>query len=316
MLDSACAEKPPRRSAREVAEAMPRHAAKAYEFPPLKSASDFKVTDIQTNLESAISKGRNSVYCATVERASMFVDGCFAASGTSEEIINSLSERFHVGSEVMREIEADSPISLIYLRKSLPFFESFERLKEPVNFRSKNSTDKVAGFGWKEFADDSFSTHLQRDQVTILDDAGDDDFIIRLNTESKIDELILAKIPPLETLRATIEHVQERMRNSRLDGDERAKLEDGETLMVPIINVNVKKFFETEPLTVQLIQFRLDEKGAELESALYSMGIHDPVRKRRFVFDRPFLLYLKERHSDAPYFVAWIENSELLEVVN
>ena len=34
---------------------------------------------------------------------------------------------------------------------------------------------------------------------------------------------------------------------------------------------------------------------------------------RRLAFDRPFLLYLKERESDVPYFAMWIENEEVLE---
>ena len=34
---------------------------------------------------------------------------------------------------------------------------------------------------------------------------------------------------------------------------------------------------------------------------------------KRIVFDKPFLLYLKERESDTPYFAVWIETAEVLE---
>ncbi len=38
-----------------------------------------------------------------------------------------------------------------------------------------------------------------------------------------------------------------------------------------------------------------------------------PAGKRKFVFDRPFLICLTEREADQPYFAAWIENAELME---
>lgn len=335
LLVAGCNRKPHHKSARDVAAEMPRHAAKAHVFPPLMPADAFEATDIYTDLDAAITPGRNLIYCATagvlpeslsgtVENSSasngngtlsngIATDGLFAAAGTSHEILKTLANNRSVSDAILHEIESDSPIALIYLKKSLPFFESFERLHGPISFHSKDSIAEIAGFGWEEFANDSFSTSLQRDQVTILDDKSDDDFVIRLNTESEHDELILAKVSPASTLGATFESVRRRVQNSELEGSERAKLEDGEKLMVPIVDVNVRKIFETSPPTIQLIQFRLDEKGAALESAYYTMGIHDLKRRRRFVFDRPFLLYLKTKEDDSPYFVVWIENSELLD---
>ena len=36
-------------------------------------------------------------------------------------------------------------------------------------------------------------------------------------------------------------------------------------------------------------------------------------RPRQFIFDGPFLIYLKQQSSDVPYFAMWIETAEVLE---
>ncbi|MEZ6060057.1 MAG: hypothetical protein R3C19_06830 [Planctomycetaceae bacterium] len=52
----------------------------------------------------------------------------------------------------------------------------------------------------------AYSTPVFEDQLRIVDDLGDDNFIIQLATIGKQrDEIILAMIPPGETLAATWE---------------------------------------------------------------------------------------------------------------
>jgi hypothetical protein len=68
----------------------------------------------------------------------------------------------------------------------------------------------------------------------------------------------------------------------------------------------------------QIIKFRIDETGAVFESEAVIMADNGhipstPAGKRKFVFDRPFLVYLIERGADQPYFAAWIENEEFME---
>ena len=49
--------------------------------------------------------------------------------------------------------------------------------------------------------------------------------------------------------------------------------------------------------------------GSEAEFGIGS----DLQPPRHFVFDKSFLLYLKQKDSDAPYFAMWIETAEVLE---
>jgi hypothetical protein len=37
-----------------------------------------------------------------------------------------------------------------------------------------------------------------------------------------------------------------------------------------------------------------------------------PTKPRHFVFDRPFLIYLRERQAEQPYLTVWVESPELL----
>ena len=59
----------------------------------------------------------------------------------------------------------------------------------------------------------------------------------------------------------------------------------------------------------QWIKFKLDRCGAMLESeaivATFAIG-------KYFIFDRPFLVYMKKRDREQPFFVMWVDNAELL----
>ena len=67
----------------------------------------------------------------------------------------------------------------------------------------------------------------------------------------------------------------------------------------------------------QDLQFLLDEKGAWVVAVAEVIGEngHDgdvQTGMRRFVFDRPFLVAIKEPDSTAPFLIAWIGNSALM----
>jgi hypothetical protein len=66
---------------------------------------------------------------------------------------------------------------------------------------------------------------------------------------------------------------------------------------------------------VQFIKFLLNEEGARLRSEMaMTMRCMAFVQEepRRFIFDKPFLVYLKQGGKQ-PYFAAWIANTELMK---
>ena len=66
----------------------------------------------------------------------------------------------------------------------------------------------------------------------------------------------------------------------------------------------------------QEIRFRLDERGARLESTAEMAVGADAGKPRQMIFDRPFLLMLREKddgQAKEPYLAVWIENTEVLK---
>jgi hypothetical protein len=61
---------------------------------------------------------------------------------------------------------------------------------------------------------------------------------------------------------------------------------------------------------IQLIHFRLDRSGVAMSS--WALQAARAVAKH-YRFDRPFLLCLQRRGAQAPYFVMWVDNAELLQ---
>ena len=60
---------------------------------------------------------------------------------------------------------------------------------------------------------------------------------------------------------------------------------------------------------MQTIRFRLDRSGAELAS---EAQMPCKPSATHFVCDRPFLIVVKKRGAEHPFFVMWVDNAELL----
>ncbi len=176
-----------------------------------------------------------------------------------------------------------------------------------------------------------------KETVEVRDYTSRDDFILLLKSDSaKQDEIILARIKPAATLRATWEAVADRISKPKADQVVR-ELRAIDELQIPIISFGV-----VSPVTEliglglptatrpnrfiadarQTMRFRLDEYGAELIADMQMIvgengdgALHiDPLEPRYFVLDGPFLLVLKENSATVPYFLAWIGNVDLIEL--
>lgn len=109
----------------------------------------------------------------------------------------------------------------------------------------------------------------------------------------------------------------------------------GDILQVPKFNFDVRREF-TEILgrrlrvsnlkvardlrvieAVQDIRFQMNESGVTLRSEAaghFGCGV-DPLPQpptHVLIFDKPFLVLLKRRTANQPYFAMWVENADLL----
>lgn len=143
-------------------------------------------------------------------------------------------------------------------------------------------------------------------------------FIVELKTTRFYDELILARIDPKYTLLETYNKACDLIENSR---NEEYEFSTNDELMVPAIDFDIKRVYSELIGTVlrefklpcvdasQIVKFRLDEKGTRLESEAELIFLSLP---KKLIFDEPFLVFLREKGKELPYFIAWIQDDYLL----
>jgi hypothetical protein len=238
--------------------------------------------------------------------------------------------------EVLEKAAANPQNFIAYgiLAKTLKFEKRFDEL-EPSTFHGASGDEQVKCFGHDisqrrngEVVDELF------EQVFIADYVSKNDFVLCLKPDSKDDDIVLARVPPRETLQATVDAVSQRVAAARKE-DSLKSYYSGEVLQIPLITVGVmhefkdlERNFVTPDLrarfistALQAIRFKLDRSGAILKSIVVVATVEKdkvevpgkPNEPRAFVFDGPFLVYLGKRGSARPYFAAWIANAELLE---
>ena len=105
---------------------------------------------------------------------------------------------------------------------------------------------------------------------------------------------------------------------------------DEDLLSIPVFNFNLEKDFETlagnvfrvveKPYTLvsayQRIALILDEKGAKIESEaeinVATEAMEELPQPKRMIFDQPFVIAFKRIDAEVPYFMAWVQNTELM----
>ncbi len=78
-----------------------------------------------------------------------------------------------------------------------------------------------------------------------------------------------------------------------------------------VLNQGFDEYFITKAF--QNIRFRLDKSGALIASdSSIAMSLGKTRYSRNFLFDRPFLIIMRKRGAEKPFFVMWVDNAELL----
>jgi hypothetical protein len=232
-----------------------------------------------------------------------------------EKINKALNEKFQDNAPTVKEEMSPRDIlAYAFLYKNLEFQEEFEKLDMDFN------GEKVQAFGINQNRQDTFK---MAEQVKVLDYKNTEDFIIELVPKSQDDEIILAKISPEEDLLKTIEKVQ-----NRINSSESTFLRPEEIIKIPKFDFDIKHDYKeligqrllNEEFSTYFIakalqntKFKLNEKGAVLESEAKILLKESCVEDMRsFIFNKPFLIILKEKEAQYPYFALWVDNSELM----
>ncbi|MDF2521412.1 MAG: hypothetical protein K0R84_2040 [Clostridia bacterium] len=255
-----------------------------------------------------------------ISEDSYVAEAGFVKDGIINKINEALKKKFGREAPLLREegLEPVDAVAYSFLYKNLQFEHSFELSEIPLAF----GDSLVESFGIDDFENNKKHLALSK-QVDIIDYQESGEFIARLKSTSEKDEIMLAKVKHGKTLLETINAVEERVENGEV-----TSLRDSEILKIPKLKLNIEhSFTELEDKAVlnsgfedyviekaiQNIVFSLDEKGAVLKSeAKILMCGSAPTIRRNLIFDKPFLLYLKEKDAEYPYFAMWVDNPELM----
>ena len=257
-----------------------------------------------------------------VKPASCVFMAGFGKTGIIERINKSLAEKF--GPKAPKVTEALKPedvIAYAYLFKELKFVKDFEALKDPVDF----GNIKLDAFGIR-FFNPASETHRELSRQVDILYYGKDGFIIRFNSSSPDEEIILSTIAPDESLAATFKTVAQ-----KIAGSEARKLGADDRLRIPkigfdlihsyagligknLLNKGFEKYIIAKAL--QAIKFSFNEKGATLTSEarikMTKTAMPGPSESKDLTARPPFIIYLKEKAAQSPYFMMNIADEELL----
>jgi hypothetical protein len=292
-------------------------------------ASLMKATRLSPAANAEIEPGKSLVYCPTMVLAwKRFVGDVpqiappplavqLLDSPFSESDISPSAVEISVGmsSNLGREVNCK-------LRKHLAFSAEFDPFKLPLTFVDTRGEHKVKAFGVTSHWED-FRSALA--QVRVSDFRSPDDFVISIDNVNG-EDLVLAKIPQPPTLQAGIDDVSARIRDSRIPTNARTVVGE-EQVVIPVLELSLFADFRNElrdtasgseglVSAVQIVQFRLDERGAVVWSEAGVVGENGHYEytpgTRTFIFDKPFLIMLREAPDKYPYLAAWIANTEMM----
>ena len=271
---------------------------------------------------------------ADLEPESFYAAAGRVKQGIIDEIKKDMATKFPSYSMPDFNDIADIPdaiLSYSYLIANVPFKYPFLEYEDEFYFTDSSGTEtNVSAFGvWESLK----YSHI-RDQVEILYCNNDDkdhnpqerinEFVIDLCKNSSPDQVVAAIVEPKESLEETIMHINTLIENFKNSENRNSDLGPYDAILIPEMFWEIDHRFDElvdrvvtnadPPMPIvearQGIKLRLDRYGATLESELTLKKVA-PI-PRNFRFDRPFLVYMKMRDCEQPFFVMWVDNAELL----
>jgi hypothetical protein len=256
-------------------------------------------------------------------------DSWYAAAGTGadgivERIQREMAVRFPNAPTPQFSLPKGAyAMAYAYLESAMKYGVPFLQNPDKLDFHTADGdTIPVESFGLPSKGGDP--SRAMVDQVVLIyERAGE--FAINLSKDSNPFHAVVASMPRPKTLAAAIEHVQAQAASVAPGPSQRLNHEDH--LLVPemcwrlnhhfaelendsLLNEEFKGWSVSE--ASQMIDFRIDRYGVEIKSEAKFIARGRTPIPRSFVFDGPYLLYLKKPDAKWPFFVMWVDNAELL----
>ncbi len=301
-------------------------------FPDVKNLKEYNQTTFLTTLETPFISKQNGIYAASMlfawEEIKTQVSEPIKEID-SEELARMNSSKSYQNTLLKNEYNSSVELDNLTIRakaffkKSLPFEVP---LKLDDNFL-QFLEDEVVSFGFKG----------DNDVANIMYYNNDDDFAIELIPKDKDHVIILVKSHFDQNINFSNEINRFRKLQTKFDDDRNEKnywkyyFQEEDIVSIPIIDFNIEtNYLEIEgsrftsgdrrfiiEIAYQRTAFRLDEKGAEVESesemyAALEELMEEPPKPKSLIFDKPFMVFLKRKGLRNPYFAMYLSNSELM----
>jgi hypothetical protein len=275
-------------------------------------------------LVGILNKFRNIITKNDVSSKDYVAMAGFGKGKIVDKINSELTKKFGKEAWTVKEkLSPDDILAFSFLMKNLAFKTQFD--DSPVGMRFNESPDVVKAFGILKFQGRSEKMAELSKQVDILYYNKDKkEFIVRLTTENSTDELILAAVAPEATLYQTWKKAEKSIASSSP-----SKLSSDDILQIPEIDLFIghsykeligkrvaNKGFSQYIIAkaLQVTKFKLDKTGAFLKSKAEIMMVKGMANfdSKKLIFNKPFMLYMKEKKAKNPYYMMWINNMEVL----
>ena len=265
---------------------------------------------------------------ANQKKSDLLEDSYYIAAGRTsdgirEKIRSDMARRFP-SVELPPFNPADVLIAFAYLEAYVKFKEPYRQYHRPMLFTdSAGKRTDVKSFGVWHGHQKKYRPTCE--QIDVLYCKTDENYMV---TEFALDlcrhtepyQIIVALTEPNESLEHTILDLQ-----AKIDNSQTKQFDYGDKLLVPEMYWDITHHFTElldKPLSneryqdlavseaLQMIKFRLDRTGALLESKAVLAAYVGTYRI--FHLNKPFLIYLRKRDAEQPFFVMWVDNAELL----
>lgn len=252
-----------------------------------------------------------------------------AAGGIANKITADMAKRFP-SVQVPQFNSTDDLIAYAYLETYIKFKIPYKQNEEAFSFiDSSGNKTPVKSFGvWGDFQMGFEPPYKEIEVLYYESDPNQKNtkFALDLCKDTKPYQIVISNIEPNESLEHTYSDLQDRIAKFKSNPENQALTEfsEADILYVPELFWKIThriSEIERKPLSnagfnglpissaIQMITFRLDRSGVVLKSESMLLGAAIP---RQFVLDKPFLIYLKKRDAQQPFFVMWVDNAELL----
>ena len=239
----------------------------------------------------------------------------------SKEMLNPNDYKINVERTVTNGYKIDAT-----LNKELNFLESFDNFND-YKWTFGNSDEAIKYFGINNASPEKMNKNVEILFYNKLNNGSllSNDMAIKLKTKEG-DEIILYRTDDKKSFDEYYEDIKAKTKNYK----GRTEFSQDDELRVPYVKVNGminynqlydKKIKNSKGLyiydVIQNVNFYLNERGCNLSSKATMvteyMGIGEDTKY--CYFQDTFIIFMKEKKSDKPYFALKVDNNDILEKI-